>query len=116
MEDARREVESSVLAGFAYQQSLRGLQVFMNPGEEPGPDTRIDWDFLERRNLLMGPSEHVAERIHELQELCGLDYLLMGHAHSRLSQKNILRNLELFGTKVMPLFKDKVNSAVGKQT
>ena len=116
MEDARREVESSVLSSFTYQQSLRGMQVFLNPGEEPGPDTRIDWDFLERRNLLMGPPEHIAERIHELQELGGLDYLLMGHAHGRLSQKSILRNLELFGTKVMHMFQDKVDSAAGKGT
>jgi len=41
----------------------------------------------------------------ELKAVCGLDTLLLGHAHPGVSQRPILRNLELFATKGMPAFK-----------
>jgi hypothetical protein len=67
---------------------------------------KLDWEFLEPRNLLVGPPEHVTERVHELAEVCGLEYLLVEHAHAGIPQRLILRNLELFATKVMPAFRE----------
>ena len=49
--------------------------------------------------------EHVTERVHELVEICGLETLLVEHAHPGIPQRLILRNLELFATKVMPAFR-----------
>ena len=38
-------------------------------------------------------------------EVCGLEYLLIGHGPPGVPQRLILRNLELFATKVMPAYK-----------
>ena len=104
MEEARREAEAAIMSAFIFNDPFRGRQVFTNPGEELDPDTKLDWEFLEPRTLLVGSPDNVAEKIHELREVCNLDYLLAEFAHSSLSQRQILRNLENFATKVMPRF------------
>jgi hypothetical protein len=53
----------------------------------------------------------VAERVHELVEVCGLESLLVEHAHPGIPQRLILRNLELFATKVMPAFRGRPGTA-----
>ena len=80
--------------------------MFTNPGEELDPGVKLDRDFLEARMLLAGSPDNVAEKIQELQEVCNLDCLLMEFAHSGLSQRQILRNLENFATQVIPRFVD----------
>ncbi len=104
MEEARRDAEAAIMSAFIFNDPFRGRQVFTNPDEELDPDVRLDWDFLEPRTLLVGSPDNVAEKIHELREVCNLDYLLVEFAHSGLSQRQILRNLENFATKVMPRF------------
>jgi len=106
MEEARRDAETAIMSAFIFNDPFRGRQVFTNPGEELDPGVKLDWDFLEPRTLLVGSPDHVAERIQELREVCNLDYLLVEFAHSGLSQRQILRNLEGFATKVMPRFAD----------
>ena len=106
MEDARRDAEKGVLSAFTFNDPFRGLQVFMNPGEEVTSDMKMDWDFLQERHALVGPPDHVAEKIHELQEVCGLDYLVLAYAHPWTPQRKLLKSLELFATKVMPRFKE----------
>ena len=105
MEAARREAEEGVLSAFVYNDPFRGREVFTNPGEELRPGTKLDWEFLEPRSLLVGSPEHVVERVHELVEVCGLEYLLLGYAHPGIPQRLTLRSLELFATKVMPAFR-----------
>ena len=106
MEEARRDAEVGIMSAFLYNDPFRGREVFTNPGEELKPGTKLDWDFLEPRNLLVGSPDHVVERVHELQEVCNLEYLLVAYSHTGMPQKKTLRNLELFATKVMPLFKE----------
>ena len=106
MEEARRDAEAGIMSAFIFNDPFRGRQVFTNPDEELDPDVRLDWDFLEPRTLLVGSPDNVAEKIHELREVCNLEYLLVEFAHSGLSQAKILRNLENFATKVMPRFVD----------
>ena len=106
MEEARRDAGAAIMSGFIFNDPFRGRQVFTNPGEELDADVKLDWDFLESRTLLVGSPDNVAEKIQELREVCNLDYLLMEFAHSGLSQRQILRNLENFATKVMPRFAD----------
>jgi alkanesulfonate monooxygenase SsuD/methylene tetrahydromethanopterin reductase-like flavin-dependent oxidoreductase (luciferase family) len=105
MEAARREAEEGVLSAFVYNDPFRSRDVFTNPGEELRPGTKLDWEFLEPRTLLVGSPEHVAERVQELVEVCGLEYLLLGYAHPGVSQRETLRSLELFATRVMPAFR-----------
>jgi alkanesulfonate monooxygenase SsuD/methylene tetrahydromethanopterin reductase-like flavin-dependent oxidoreductase (luciferase family) len=105
MEAARVEAEAPILSAFIYNDPFRGREVFTNPGEELPPGAKLDWEFLEPRSLLVGPPDHVAERVHELAEVCGLETLLVQHAHPGVPQRLILRNLELFATRVMPAFR-----------
>ena len=95
------------MSSFTYNDPFRGRQVFTNPGEELDPHTKLDWDFLEPRTLLVGSGEHVAEKVHELQETCNLEYLLVEFTHPGMPLRMTLKNLERFATKVMPKFVDK---------
>jgi alkanesulfonate monooxygenase SsuD/methylene tetrahydromethanopterin reductase-like flavin-dependent oxidoreductase (luciferase family) len=103
-QEARQIAERGVMFSFTYNDPFRGLQVFMNPGEQVRPDMKIDWDFLASRNLLVGSPAEVADKIHELQEVCGLEYLVINHGHGWLTHDQAVRNLELFAAKVMPQF------------
>ena len=104
MEKARKEAEAGIMSAFIFNDPFRGRQVFTNPGEELGPEVKLDWDFLEPRTLLVGSPENVVERVQELREVCNLDYLLVEFAHAGIPLRETLRNLENFGTKVMPRF------------
>ena len=104
MEEARRDAEAGIMSAFIFNDPFRGRQVFTNPGEELSDDVKLDWDFLEPRTLLVGSPDDVIERIQELREVCNLDYLLVEFAHAGIPLRKTLRNLENFGTKVMPAF------------
>ena len=104
MEQARREAEAGIMSAFIFNDPFRGRQVFTNPGEELDDAVKLDWDFLEPRTLLVGPPDHVAERIDELREVCNLDYLLVEFTHAGIPLHKTLQNLEIFATKVMPHF------------
>jgi alkanesulfonate monooxygenase SsuD/methylene tetrahydromethanopterin reductase-like flavin-dependent oxidoreductase (luciferase family) len=104
MEEARRDAEEGIMSAFIFNDPFRGRQVFTNPGEDLGPDVKLDWDFLEPRTLLVGSPENVIEKIEELQEVCSLEYLLVSFSHTGLPVGKSLRNLENFATKVMPHF------------
>ena len=107
MEQARREGEAGVMSGFIYNDPFRGREVFANPDEELEPGTKMDWDFLEPRSLLVGSPDDVIEKLHELQEVCNLDYLLVSYSHFGIPTNKVLKSLELFATKVMPWFSKK---------
>ena len=106
MEEARREAEAGIMSAFIFNDPFRGRQVFTNPGEELDDDVKLDWDFLEPRTLLVGPPDHIVEKIQELQEVCNLGYLLVEFAHAGMPLRKTLENLENFATKVMPRFAD----------
>ena len=107
MEQARREGEAGVMSGFIYNDPFRGREVFADPGEEFDPGTKMDWDFLEPRALLVGSPDNVIEKIHEMQEVCNLDYLIVAYSHSGIPLDKTLKNMETFATKVMPWFTRK---------
>ena len=104
MEEARRDAEAGMMSVFAHNQSMRGMQIFLNPGEEVGGDTKLDWDFLESRSLLVGSPAHITERLEEHREVCNPEEILIGYAHDGIDQKKTLRNIERFATEVMPHF------------
>ena len=107
MEEARRDAEAAIMSSFTYNDPFRGRQVFTNPGEELDPDTKLDWDFLEPRTLLVGSPDHVVEKVQELRETCSLEYLMVEFTHPGMPLEKTLRNLERFATHVMPKFADK---------
>ena len=104
MEEARRHAEEAVMSAFIFNDPFRGRQVFTNPGEVLDPDSKLDWDFLEPRTLLVGSPENVVEKVQELREVCNLDYLLVSFSHMGMPLRKTLKNLETFATKVMPRF------------
>jgi len=106
MEEARRDAEAGMMSIFAHNQSMRGMEIFLNPGERVGSDAKLDWDFLEPRSLLVGSPAHVIERLEEHRELCRPEEILVGYAHAGIDQRKTLRNIERFATEVMPHFQD----------
>jgi alkanesulfonate monooxygenase SsuD/methylene tetrahydromethanopterin reductase-like flavin-dependent oxidoreductase (luciferase family) len=103
MEQAQREARDSAAFVFLYNNPFRGLAMFMNPGEEPEPGTKMGYEFLvERGNVVVGPPEYVVERLAELREVAGVDYVLADMALPSMSQRQIMASMELFATKVMP--------------
>ena len=104
MEEARRDAEQGIMSSFIFNDPFRGRQVFTNPGEVLDPGVNLDWDFLEPRTLLVGSPENVVEKVHELQEVCNLEYLLVEFAHMGIPLRKTLKNLETFATEVMPRF------------
>ena len=104
MKEARRDAEEGIMSSFIFNDPFRGRQVFTNPGEVLDPGVNLDWDFLEPRTLLVGSPENVVEKVHELQEVCHLEYLLVEFAHMGIPLRKTLKNLETFATEVMPRF------------
>jgi alkanesulfonate monooxygenase SsuD/methylene tetrahydromethanopterin reductase-like flavin-dependent oxidoreductase (luciferase family) len=103
MEQAQHDARDSASFIFLYNNPFRGLAMFMNPGEQPQPGMTMGYDFLvERGNVLVGPPDYVAERLRELRDVSGTDYVLAEMALPYLSQRQVLASMELFAAKVMP--------------
>lgn len=106
MEEALRDAQKSSTFVFLYNNPFRGLSMFMNPGEKPAPGMQMGWDFLvERGNIMVGTPDYVAERLNELREVGGVENVMVDMALPYLEQRQILRSMELFTTKVMPQLK-----------
>ena len=116
MEAARRDAETGMMSIFAHNQSMRGMQIFLNPGEAIDADARLDWNFLEPRSLLVGSSAHIIERLEEHREVCNPEEILIGYAHDGIDQKKTLRNIERFATEVMPHFQRSAASSASVAT
>lgn len=106
MEEARRDAEAGMVSLFAHNQSMRGMQIFLDPGEEIEAGTKLDWDFLEPRSFLVGSPAQVIERLEEHREVCNPEEILIGYAHDGVDQRKTLRNIERFGTEFMPHFRN----------
>ena len=104
MAEARRDAEEGIMSSFVFNDPFRGRQVFTNPDEVLDPGVKLDWDFLEPRTLLVGSPDQVVEKVHELQDVCNLQYLLVEFSHMGIPLRKSLANLETFATKVMPHF------------
>ena len=106
MEEARRDAEVGIMSFFVFNDLFRGRQVFTNPDEVLDPSMKLDWDLLKPRTLLVGSPENVVEKVHELQEVCNLDHLLIDFSHMGVPLGKTLKNLETFATQVMTRFTD----------
>ena len=71
-----------------------------------------DWEFWRKRNMIIaGSPEQVAEQLHEVDERYHLENLALWTQGSSnrpgaglLTHKQTMRSIELFSTKVLPLF------------
>lgn len=106
MEEARAQFEEALLTTYKWVTHWRGLSNMMEAGEELTDAHELSYEFLDQRNLLVGTPEHVAEKIHELQDELNLEHLLLWTTHPGLKHSHAMRSLELFTEKVMPRFQD----------
>ena len=104
MEEARKDYEPALMDSLRYRAAdpWRALRAHLDPGEEPGPGMRLDWDFLQGRSLIAGSPDHVAEQFVALGEVTGARTLLIGIGTRGLDRKKLMRCLDLLSEKVIP--------------
>ena len=67
----------------------------------------LDWEFFREQLLILaGSPEQVAEQIQQLNEISGVDDIILWTETEGMSHKKIMASLELFAAKVAPLFAD----------
>lgn len=108
-EEARRIAEPALDRLCSYVGGVRARSIYIDPGETlTDEDNQQSWfDFLmERDHLLIGTPESVAEKIDHLRREYNLEYLLTFMALPGLRQEHVMRSIELFAERVMPLIKE----------
>jgi len=96
----------------------RGLGSHMDPGEElPKTEHKLDllsYEFLHKRNMLFGTAEYVIEKIEELKSELNLQNLQVWSNFPGVKHEDCMRSIKLFTEKVMPHFKNKLNTNIKK--
>ena len=111
-EEAKRDADQFFTPYLAQACRSRPQSYYVDEDEDAAADIDLNWEFLRERLLLLaGSPEQVAEQIHELDEICGIDTIALwtqaARAGDGLSHKKIMSSLELFAEKVLPLFSAK---------
>jgi alkanesulfonate monooxygenase SsuD/methylene tetrahydromethanopterin reductase-like flavin-dependent oxidoreductase (luciferase family) len=111
MEEARKTFEIPVVRQREFQLYNRDPGAYMRhlygeSAEVIPQRPAISWELLLERAMLAGPPEHVVEQVHELREVCGIENFITFMDAGGVPHDKIMRSLELFGTKVMPAFKE----------
>ena len=96
----------------------RGLGNHMDPGEEL-PETKgkldlLNYEFLHERNMLFGTPEYVTDKIKELQSELNLQNLQVWSNFPGVKHEDCMKSIKLFTEKVMPNFKDDLDTEVKK--
>ena len=90
----------------------------MDPGEKlsitKGKLDLLSYDFLHKRNMLFGTPEYVIEKIEELQSELNLQYLQVWSSFPGVKHEHSMRSIKLFTEKVMPHFKNNLNTDIKK--
>jgi alkanesulfonate monooxygenase SsuD/methylene tetrahydromethanopterin reductase-like flavin-dependent oxidoreductase (luciferase family) len=111
LEEARKTFEIPVVRQREFQLYNRDPGAYMRhlygeSAEVIPQRPAISWELLLERAMLAGPPEHVVEQVHELRDVCGIENLITFMDAGGVPHDKIMRSLELFGTKVMPVFKE----------
>ena len=88
------------------------------PGEElpitKGKLDLLSYDFLHKRNMLFGTPEYVIDKIHELKSELNLQNLQVWSNFPGIKHEDCMKSIKLFTEKVMPHFKDDIDTEVKK--
>ena len=106
MEEARRIAEGPLNQLCKYVGGVRARSIYLDPGEElTDEDNAKPWfDFLmDKDHILIGDPEFVAEKIRGIGREYQLESLLTLMAMPGLAHSDVMRSIELFAEKVMPL-------------
>ena len=110
-EEAKRDADQFFTPYLTQACRSRPRSYYVDEDEEVAEDVDMNWEFFRERFLLLaGSPEQVAEQIHEFDEICGVDTIALwtqaARAGDGLSHAKIMSSLDLFATKVAPLFAD----------
>jgi len=118
MEEAKELAGKQMVDYMRWVCHWRGLGSHMDPGEElPKTKNKLDllsYDFLHKRNMLFGTPEYVIEKIEELKSELNLQNLQVWSNFPGVKHEHSMRSIKLFTEKVMPHFKNKLNTDIKK--
>jgi len=118
MEEAKELAGEQMVDYMRWVCHWRGLGSHMDPGEElPKTKNKLDllsYDFLHKRNMLFGTPEYVIEKIEELKSELNLQNLQVWSNFPGVKHEHSMRSIKLFTEKVMPHFKNKLNTDIKK--
>ena len=111
-EEAKRDADHIFTPFLQWFCTEKPHNYHLDDDEEPRPESELDWEFFRKRLMILaGSPEQVAEQIHELDERFSLDTLALWTEATGpqggtglLDHKQIMSSLDLFASKVAPLF------------
>jgi alkanesulfonate monooxygenase SsuD/methylene tetrahydromethanopterin reductase-like flavin-dependent oxidoreductase (luciferase family) len=111
-EEAKRDADHIFTPFLQWFCTEKPHNYHLDDDEEPRPESELDWEFFRKRLMIIaGSPEQVAEQIHELDERFSLDTLALWTEATGpqggtglLDHKQIMSSLDLFASKVAPLF------------
>jgi alkanesulfonate monooxygenase SsuD/methylene tetrahydromethanopterin reductase-like flavin-dependent oxidoreductase (luciferase family) len=102
-EDAKKDADRLFTPYMNLVCRGRPNDYYLDEGQENPAE--LDWEFFRKQLLIIaGSPEQVAEQIHELDEKCGPDLIGLWMEGGGMSHKNVMSSLDLFASKVAPLF------------
>ena len=118
MEEAKEKAGKHMVDYMRWVCHWRGLGNHMDPGEEL-PETKgkldlLNYDFLHKRNMLFGTPEYVIDKINELKSELNLQNLHVWSNFPGIKHADCMKSIKLFTEKVMPHFKDHIDTEVKK--
>ena len=118
MEEAKEKAGKHMVDYMRWVCHWRGLGNHMDPGEEL-PETKgkldlLNYDFLHKRNMLFGTPEYVIDKINELKSELNLQNLHVWSNFPGIKHVDCMKSIKLFTEKVMPHFKDRIDTEVKK--
>ncbi|MDC0215905.1 LLM class flavin-dependent oxidoreductase [Candidatus Pelagibacter sp.] len=118
MEEAKEKAGEHMVNYMRWVCHWRGLGNHMDPGEElPITENKLDllsYDFLHKRNMLFGTPEYVIDKINELKSELNLQNLHVWSNFPGVKHEDCMKSIKLFTEKVMPHFKDDIDTEVKK--
>ena len=105
MEEARKDFEHYIYRQREYQALYRGEKAKEYTKYTLGGAEEWTWEILLERAMIAGSPDDVAEQLHELED-AGLNHLICWTDVGGFPHEKAMRTLELFGTRVIPMFKD----------
>ena len=118
MEEAKEKAGEQMVDYMRWVCHWRGLGNHMDPGEElPVTKGKLDllsYDFLHKRNMLFGTPKYVIEKIKKLKSELNLQNLQVWSNFPGVKHGDCMKSIKMFTEKVMPHFKDDIDTEVKK--
>ena len=96
----------------------RGPSIYLDPGEELGPDRHAElsgeltFDFVKDRSLLFGSPDDVAEKVLGLLRETGIGHVVFKCGWPGLAHRHTLGAVELLCNEVIPRVKRALGAAM----